>query len=196
MSATAVSHTTLLAILWSGTALSLVVFLFRLTFRIKVMHRLKLDDYLVIASFAFYLASTIVYTVLARSIGTIIESWVGTDSSADILDLIARAALGLHALLASYVMLCTSLWLIKFALMAFFRGLGRKMRSQRILWWSVLVYIVASYFVAIGTMDWQCLTSNPLDMSANCDGRPRDAVYFVFTANRIQLAMDISSDLF
>lgn len=165
----------------------------RLAFRIKILRRLRLDDYLVIASFVFCLASTLVWAVLARNLYVAIESSVNPDL-ATILDLINKSATGLHAILASYLLTWTSIWLIKISFMVFFYGLGRQVQSQRHLWWGVFVYVIAAYCVAIGTMDYNCLTSNGLDMISKC--RSKATLDYEYITVRVQMAMDITTDIF
>ena len=68
---------------------------------------------------------------------------------------------GLHAVLAVNLISYTCLWAVKFSFLFFFKGLGRQVQRQRMLWWSVFAFLVVSYAVAVGLCtDWRCLLGN------------------------------------
>lgn len=201
--------------MWSGTALSWVVLLFRLGFRLKIFGRLKLDDYFVIGVAMLYLASTLTWTVLAKTLYLTLDN-VANPNLEQLLDLMHKAATALHGNLASYLCTWTCLYLIKLSFMAFFRGLGRQIRSQQILWWCVLVFIGASYATTIGLMDYKCLTSVGVDMIGASDSDPlsgrnlllttgpplihlencrtQKVIDFEFVTTRVQTTLDIVTD--
>lgn len=192
--------------------------LLRLALRLKMFGRFKLDDYLVLASFLLFLSSTLVWTVLAKDLYLTLDN-VTNPNLDQLLDLLHKAADALHGNLASYLCTWTSLYLIKLAFMVFFHGLGRQVRSQRILWWCTLAFIAASYATTLGLMDYKCLTSVGLDMIGtftregvggrepwishsvltesvrhidNC--RTQKVVDFEFVTTRVQTTLDIVTD--
>jgi hypothetical protein len=63
-----------------------------------------------------------------------------------------------------YLLAYASLWSIKISFVIFFRKFGEKLRNQRIAWYAVLVFCIASFAVCIGTVDYRCLTSSGMDM--------------------------------
>ncbi|KAK4173793.1 hypothetical protein QBC36DRAFT_293052 [Triangularia setosa] len=75
MLAHAVPYNALMGFLWSGTIFSFITIFLRLAFRIKIIRRLRLDDYLVIASFICFLGSTILWSVLARNLYLVARNW-------------------------------------------------------------------------------------------------------------------------
>ncbi|KAK4658253.1 hypothetical protein QC762_100618 [Podospora pseudocomata] len=194
MVAPSIPFNTLMGFIWSGTCLSLVTILLRLAFRIKLLRRLRLDDYLVIASFVFYLGSTILWAVLARTLYVVAQGWNTTPTDpAAIVELFNNAGTLLHAILATYWLTWTSLWLVKIAFMVFFYPLGRHAPLQRYLWWMVLVCIVAAYCVTVGLTTDDCLTASGLDIAQKCIGEAKfNRQYFT---SRVHLATDISTDL-
>nr|CDP22330.1 Putative protein of unknown function [Podospora anserina S mat+] len=194
MVAPSIPYSTLMGFIWSGTCLSLVTILLRLAFRIKLLRRLRLDDYLVIASFVFYLGSTILWAVLARTLYVVAQGWNTTPTDpAAIVELFNNAGTLLHAILATYWLTWTSLWLVKIAFMVFFYPLGRHAPLQRYLWWTVLVCIVAAYCVTVGLTTDDCLTASGLDIAQKCIGEAKfNRQYFT---SRVHLATDISTDL-
>lgn len=52
------------------------------------------------------------------------------------------------------------LYLVKLSFMAFFHGLGRNLRAQKVLWWCVLGFIIASYTISVAMFDYSCLTAD------------------------------------
>ena len=62
-----------------------------------------------------------------------------------------------HGQLAAIFLLTTSLWCVKLSFLVFFRGLGRNVQRQRIIWWFVLAFVIASYFAVLLTTNWRCL---------------------------------------
>lgn len=63
----------------------------------------------------------------------------------------------LRAILAAYLVQYTALWCVKLSFLFFFRNLGRNIKVQRIIWWSTLAFVISSYAVCIGTIDYRCL---------------------------------------
>jgi hypothetical protein len=111
---------------------------------------------------------------------------------AHLLGLFDRASTALHAILASFFCTWTSVWLVKLAFMVFFHGLGRQIRFQRILWWSVLVFLGASYMITISLMDYRCLTSVGIDTVTKC--RTQEVIDFQYRTTRVQTTLDIVTD--
>jgi hypothetical protein len=177
--------------LWAGTVISLAVLVVRITLRLKLVGRFALDDCLVIAAFGFDLASTLIWTILSGNLYLTLTNVANPDLAA-LLDLLNRVATSLHGNLASYFCTWTCIYLVKLAFMVFFHGLGKQIRFQRILWWCVLVFLVASYAVTLGLMEYKCLTSSGMDVIANC--RTQENVEFGHVITRVQTALDIATD--
>lgn len=64
-----------------------------------------------------------------------------------------------HSTLAAYFVSYTALWSVKISLLFFFRGLGHNVKKQRIVWWSAITFVLGTYAVCIGTIDYRCLVS-------------------------------------
>lgn len=56
----------------------------------------------------------------------------------------------------------TSLWAVKVSFLMFFRRLSHNVTGQKLLWWCVFAFTLASYFVCIGDIEYSCLTA-PLE---------------------------------
>lgn len=145
---------------WAGTILTLLFILARLYIRRKVIGHFKADDYLVVASWALYLATTITWTVLGNILYVTLDSGNAGSFYTAVTAYLKQYAHALNANLGTYYCTWTSLYIIKLSFMVFFRGLGNNLRAQKILWWSVLGFIIVSYAVSVGMFDYNCLTSD------------------------------------
>ena len=62
----------------------------------------------------------------------------------------------------------TSLWAVKTSFLLFFRRLGHNVTGQKVLWWCVFAFTLASYFVCIGDIQYSCLASPLENNFARC----------------------------
>lgn len=63
----------------------------------------------------------------------------------------------LRSILGSYLIQYTALWCVKFSFLFFFRGLGRNIKLQRILWWCTLAFLITTYIICVATLNYRCL---------------------------------------
>ena len=126
-------------------------------------------------------------------------------------DFFSRIYIFIHSELASLFLFTTGLWAIKVSFLLFFRGLGNKIRRQRIIWWCALGFTAASYPVCLGLYDYRCLVRPdgaslgtphcpffpPISANmyaANCSSI-RSANY-IYVTTRCNTALDIITDAF
>lgn len=69
---------------------------------------------------------------------------------------------------AVIVLFYSSLWSIKISFLLFFRRLGKNVRGQKVVWWPVFGFTLATYFACIGTIQYPCLVSSFAYLAANC----------------------------
>lgn len=62
-----------------------------------------------------------------------------------------------HTQFASYILYYACLYTVKLSFLLFFRGLGRKIKRQRLIWWFALLFMIASYAVSFSLVDFTCL---------------------------------------
>ncbi|KAI0018949.1 hypothetical protein F4780DRAFT_749400 [Xylariomycetidae sp. FL0641] len=186
--AASVTRTALLGVMWSGTAFSIIVVIARLIIRRKLFRQFKTDDFLVISALVFYLASTLTWTILINNLYITLNS-----NPVDPIALLNTFGPALHGNLASYICSWSCLWSIKLSFMSFFHGLGRQVRSQRILWWCVLVFIIASYIVCIGLLDYGCLTANGIEILKKCASQW--TIDYEYANTRVFTTLDIVTDM-
>ncbi|KAI1373951.1 hypothetical protein F4677DRAFT_427726 [Hypoxylon crocopeplum] len=191
-----ISHRTLLGILWSGAAFSILIVGARLAIRLKLLSHLKVDDYLVIFAMLCNLGTAIIWSVLGSNLYLTLDSISQDDGLSDpmnLMNLLDKTGTALHANLASFILMWTCLWSIKLSFMAFFYGLGNRIKSQRILWWAVLAFVAASYLVCIGVLDYQCMTSNGFGIITTCFSQ--HILDREYAGTRVAAVLDIITDI-
>lgn len=111
-------------------------------------------------SWVLYLATTITWTVFSKVLYITLNAGSTGSFLGAVNAYLKQYAHALNANLATYYCTWTSLYIIKLSFMIFFHSLGNNLRAQRILWWTVLFFIVASYAISVGMFDYGCLTSD------------------------------------
>ena len=132
--------------------------MFRVYVRFKFFHKLSTDDYFLLIAWLMALTNAAIWQARATQLYLGIELSSG-QISAFPPDLPTQIEIYLRSILGAYLVQYTALWCVKLSFLFFFRGLGRNIKVQRIIWWSTLVFVVTSYAVCVGTVDYDCLTS-------------------------------------
>lgn len=129
---------------------------FRIYVRIRVFRKLSIDDYFVILAWLLALVNTTLWQTSADQLylGIAISSGQTQVIPPDFPEQIVKF---LRVIMATYLVQYTALWFVKLAFLFFFKGLGRNIKIQRIIWWSTMAFIISSYIVCIGTVDYRCL---------------------------------------
>ncbi len=139
--------------------LSLAFLLTRVYIRFKVFHKLSTDDYFLITAWLMALVNTTIWQVRWKELyfGVDIGSGKTIVIPTNISTLIENF---MRAVLGSYLVQYTALWGVKFSFLFFFRGLGRNIKLQRILWWCTLAFLITSYIICVATINYRCLGSS------------------------------------
>ncbi len=147
--------TALKAIQWTGVVLSLSFMIFRVYVRLRLFRRLFPDDGFVVAAWLFYVALGIIFQTQINSMWIAIN--VGSNRQEPLSpEYIERVNVFVRLQIGTWVLSLTALWLIKFSFLLFFRKLGNHVRRQRILWWAVIGFTLASYVVCISLGVFKC----------------------------------------
>ncbi|MCJ1282375.1 hypothetical protein MMC26_001698 [Xylographa opegraphella] len=187
-----VSQDTLLAVLWAGVAVSFCFFVFRIYVRMKVFHRVSVDDGFLLAAWIMSLGSASIWQAARKQLylGVAVASG---ESVALPTDFFSEMQTFLRSLLAAYLIQFTTLWSVKLSFLFFFRGLGRNVKRQRIIWWTAMAFVLASLAVCIGTLDYLCLASSVTYIIEYCEStRTVDMEYL---ALRLSTSLDILTDV-
>lgn len=86
----------------------------------------------------------------------------------------------------------TSLWSVKISFLLFFRRLSQNVSGQKVLWWCVLAFTLASYVVCIGDIQYSCLAA-PFESIFLCCSTAA-AVRYQQTTLKFNCAIDVLTD--
>ena len=141
---------------WGGVALAWIFFTFRIAARIKVFRRIYADDVMVLIACLFLMINTLIlqtskddmYLTIAVASGQLYPP------PPDIAELTQTYTRSFGAVIALFY---AGLWAIKLSFMLFFRRLGHNVSNQKVLWWTILFFVVATWLTCLGTTPWHCL---------------------------------------
>lgn len=153
--------------MWAAVATSCLFVIFRLVVRVRSFKKLQVDDYLVVAAWCMFLASSIVWQIKAY-----ILYWL--------YDVVHGRLQHLTGFLREYptfmphivtwnVLFYSCLWTIKFSFLVFFRRLqSRVERKQRIWWWVVFTITVITWVACIADIDYNCSLRSATYILSEC----------------------------
>lgn len=142
--------------MWAGVAISFCFLLFRFYVRVKIFRRLHIEDPFVLAAWLMNLVNVVVWQETANQLYSIIAFESGQISMPPS-EYYSRSYSELHGLFASYLLYYTALWSVKLSYLLFFRTLGNSIRPQRILWYWVFAFTMASYVACLSMINYRCL---------------------------------------
>lgn len=96
--------------------------------------------------------------------------------------------------IAVIILFYTSLWSIKISFLLFFRRLGNNVKHQKIFWWPVFGFTVATYLACIGSIQYPCLIRSSTYFAAHC--ATPSATSFRQDMLKLHCALDVSTDFF
>ncbi|ERF71135.1 hypothetical protein EPUS_08930 [Endocarpon pusillum Z07020] len=187
----AISQTTFLGIVWGSSMVSFLFVIFRGYCRIKRFRRLFLDDALVLLAWILLFITAVIWQTRVYIIYYVWDISVGAISPppADLWEKIDKQV---HQGIAVTILTLVSLWCVKFALLALFKKMGRKVRRQRVLWWIVFLFTVATLAVSIGVQAYGCVFGDIRVIAVKC-AQPETGEY-IRAILRVQAAVDVASD--
>ena len=147
------------AVAWAAVAIGFLSFLIRVIVRLKVFHKLFADDPLVLFSCVLLLSNTITWQLVKEDMYLHFAVAAGQlyPPPADAPERIKRY---LRASVAIITFFYTGLWAIKLSFLVFFKRLGKNVKNQTIIWWSVMVVTCFSYFTCLGTIEYKCFAGS------------------------------------
>lgn len=151
--------------MWATVGVSLVFLVARLGIRLKIAGNLAADDVFVLIAWVISLANsclwTVIYEDMYRTINISVNLSHGiwpSDINLDVMRTFLRGQL------AQYILGYSALWAVKLAFMFYFHNLGSRIRSQTVVWWLAMVFIVLSWGTVIGSLEYKCLTSSGMSI--------------------------------
>ena len=87
----------------------------------------------------------------------------------------------------------TSLWAVKISFLLFFKRLGLNVRRQKVLWWCVFAFTIATYLSCIGNIQYSCLVVPLAELVKHCSNDWE--INFQQTTLKFNCAVDVLTDL-
>ena len=149
-----------------------------------------MDDGLVMFALILALASAILWQIFASDMFELMAVSSGhkmpTPGFADNSEAYFKASVAVIAFFYS------TLWAIKVSFLVFFKRLTKNVRRQQLLWWPVLGFTVATYFVCIGTIQYRCLVVPLQQITTDCTQNA--AVNFQQITLKLNCVWDVLTD--
>lgn len=177
--------------IWGGVAISFVFLVVRLYSRLKPPRQFFWDDGLVIFSWFLALLTAILWQVVSGYMYTFMYVISGRlwPPPADFLLNTERYYTGQLIVLIFFY---TGLWSVKLSFLIFFRRLGQNIDKQKYLWWPVLFFTLATYFVCIGDIPYKCLVGSLDEIVVKCS--PGENIKFTLDTLKVNCSLDVLSD--
>lgn len=86
----------------------------------------------------------------------------------------------------------TGLWAVKFSFLLFFKRLGQNVARQKVLWWCVFGFTVATYLVCLGDIQYSCLAAPLATLEMHCS--TDSAVHYQRVTLAFNCAVDVVTD--
>lgn len=165
---------------------------FRILSRIKLFKRLYWDDVLVVFALIFALASAIIWQAfMAHDMYELMNVSAGLALPGP--NFLADGRRYSRASLAILILFYSTLWSIKLSFLIFFRRLGKNVLRQKLIWWPVFGFTVASYVVAIGVLQYRCLVNSMIYLIEHCTND--SAIQFQRATLLCTCILDVLTDL-
>lgn len=170
---------------------SFLFLMMRVFARWRSFRKLGADDGLVIFAWLLALLTAAVWQVVAKFMYQFMAIATGQlwPPPATFVEIPQRY---FKASVAVCIFLTTSLWAVKFSFLVFFWRLGQNVTRQKILWWCVFSFTCATYLVAIGIIQYSCLTSPPDQLVSHCS--TNSSIHYERVTLKLHCAMDILTD--
>ncbi|KAI9787411.1 MAG: hypothetical protein M1835_002766 [Candelina submexicana] len=180
-----------LGVIWTGVGISFLCLLIRLYARWRSFKRFWFDDALVAFAWLLALLTAIDWQMIAGYMYQTISITSGQlwPPPATFVNDIERYFKGS---LVIWVFFLTSLWAVKFAFLLFFRRLGKNVTGQKVLWWLVFAFTLATYLVSVGTLPYSCLTGRISEAAQNCTSNAKIRLQRAIL--KLACAVDILTD--
>ena len=179
------------AVIWSGVAIAFVFLLARLFGRWKGFRKLFFDDAFVVFAWLLALVGAVECHILAKLMFQTLAI-----TSGQLWPLPATFVEDTERILEGSVIVLiffdTSLWAVKLSFLLFFKRLGRHVRKQKVLWWCVFAFTVATYLVCVGNKPYYCMIAPLEETQMKCTTESAER-YRQLTL-KLNCALDVLTD--
>ena len=127
----------------------MLFYLARIAIRLKISHRLYIDDAWASLSLAILLGLALVLTVAIPSMYQVLNVGAGLEEPAP--DFLENATFYLKMQFALTYLYWSCLWAVKACFLAFYHRLTKNLKYCRQAWWTIVVITLLSYIGAMIT---------------------------------------------
>ncbi|KAB8265710.1 hypothetical protein BDV32DRAFT_115762 [Aspergillus pseudonomiae] len=158
-----IDEVTFVTILWVCLTISFFFVIVRLALQYRIDRKWHTSDFMILVAWLLSLGNAIAWSSMYKQMYQVIslsKSSTTIDFSKVPPNIAWMQKRYLNGQLSAYLLSFTGLWLIKLSFVFFFRQLGNRYRTQKILWWVVLVLVIACYGGTLGCLDYKCEMSS------------------------------------
>ncbi|KAI8947907.1 hypothetical protein F4801DRAFT_605025 [Xylaria longipes] len=188
-----VSYDAFLGVIWALTALATVFLAVRLQSRYRGPRRLFWDDGFAIFAWSLALATAILWQAEASNMYYSLNVAAGLVPPGSASDVQNRLLRYIHSEFAALLLYYSTICTIKLSYMFFFRRLGSNIDRFGRIWWPILLFVLATYFIMLGTYPYSCSTTTSIAyLSTQCNS----ASFHHYTTIILDLScvLDVVSD--
>ncbi|KAI8623585.1 hypothetical protein F5Y19DRAFT_481500 [Xylariaceae sp. FL1651] len=165
-----VSYHAFLGVIWALTALTTVFLALRLQSRYRGPRRLFWDDGFAIFAWSLALATAILWQVEASNMYYSLNVAAGLVLPGSASEIETRLLRYVHSEFAALLLYYSTICTIKLSYLFFFHRLGSNIDRFNRMWWPILLFVLATYFIMLGTYPYACSTTTSIAyISTQCD---------------------------
>lgn len=146
-----------------------------------------MDDYFVAFAVVLAIVYAIMLQILAKDMYSMME--VTTGLKPPMANLASISERWLRGSVAFILLYYSIIWSIKMSFLLFFKRLGTNVSHQNTLWWTIFVFTIATYFVCVGTTEYNCRTRSFEWIFAHCSSSRKDLLVV-----KLNCAWDVLTD--
>lgn len=167
----------------------MVFVIIRIFARLKALEKLFVDDVFVILALIMTFASAILWQTYAKFMFQLLAVAYGSQPGPNFATDFEHYS---KASAAVVILFYSTLWAIKISFLIFFKRLGKNVRQQKLLWWSIFGFTMATYFASIGVIPYSCFVDSLDEVLRNCS--TKSATRFQELAIKLNCLWDVLTD--
>lgn len=140
-------------VIWGGLAIAVIFVGVRIFARLKTFRKIFADDAFVVFALILALTSAILWQIFAKYMFQLLAVAYGTPPGPNFPTDFEHYG---KASAAVVIFFYSTLWAIKISFLIFFKRLGKNVRRQKLLWWPIFGFTMATYFASIGIIPYNC----------------------------------------
>ncbi|KAK3986412.1 hypothetical protein QBC44DRAFT_402771, partial [Cladorrhinum sp. PSN332] len=178
------------AIIWVGTALSIISCGLRAYIRIRLFRRLFLDDWLMLFALLMVIATATIQQPTMKLVYELLR--VLNEVQEPSPTFLHDATIGARAYGVTALFYTLGVYSVKLSFLVFFYRLGSRITLYLVIWWGVVLITIGFCAASIGIVNYNCEFA-PFDMIMQNCTKPESLVA-TFEMFKVSVAMDLVTD--